>query len=104
SGKKLGLFFDQWLYVGGHPELLVKWSYSAKTRQLTVEVNQTQPGIFFRFPLEVELIGKNGQKQLKTLQIDSSVQKIQLFNDFEPVGIVLDPNTWLLFEGKIQKK
>ncbi|MFM8832266.1 MAG: M1 family metallopeptidase [Cytophagales bacterium] len=104
SGKKLGLFFDQWLYMDGHPELLVKWSYSAKARQLTLEVNQTQFGMFFRFPLEVELIGKNDQKQLKTLQIDSSVQKFQLFTDFEPVGIVLDPNTWLLFEGKIQKK
>ena len=47
SGKNLDLFFDQWLYVGGHPQLLVTWSYATKQQQLALEVKQTQPGIFF---------------------------------------------------------
>lgn len=41
---------------------------------------------------------------IKTLQIDSKRSIIDIKTDFEPIELVLDPCTWLLFEGTIQKK
>ncbi|MFM8912100.1 MAG: hypothetical protein ACKOE6_04135 [Flammeovirgaceae bacterium] len=41
---------------------------------------------------------------LKTLEISSASQKIDVEIDLEPVAVELDPDTWLPFEGKIQKK
>jgi hypothetical protein len=49
-------------------------------------------------------VAKNGENVIKTLQIDSPNKKIELLPDFEPVQVILDPNTWLLFDGKIVKK
>lgn len=104
SGKKLDLFFEQWLYTPGHPQLAVSWVYQPKTTLLKLEVNQTNKGLYFRFPLEVAMVAKNGETVIKTLQIDSPNKKIELLTDFEPVQVILDPNTWLLFDGKIVKK
>jgi aminopeptidase N len=104
SGKSLTLFFDQWLYEGGHPKIAGTWQYNATTKEIKLEINQAQTGISFHFPLDIALVGKDGKKQLQTVQVDSKSSKISLRVDFEPVELILDPATWLLFEGTIQKK
>ncbi len=104
SGKSLTLFFDQWLYEGGHPKIEGTWQYHDKTKEFKLEIAQVQRGIYFRFPLEIALVGKDGKRQFQTVQVDSKSSKIALKADFEPLEVVLDPATWLLFEGTIQKK
>jgi aminopeptidase N len=104
SGKSLTLFFDQWIYAGGHPQLSGTWRYNSSTKEVALEIAQTQSGIFFHFPLEIELIGKDGKKENLTVQIDSKTSKTSLKVPFEPTELVLDPQTWLLFEGALKKK
>jgi aminopeptidase N len=104
SGKDLSIFFNQWLYTGGHPKLNGSWNYNAKEKVVIVEINQVQKGVIFNFPLEIALIDKSGNKEVKTVQIDRQQLKISLNTQSEPVELVLDPGTWLLFEGIIQKK
>jgi aminopeptidase N len=104
SGKDLSLFFHQWLYTGGHPNLTGSWSYNAKLKEVTIDVKQTQKGAFFQFPLEIELIGADGNKEIKTVKIEAQQSKLTVKTAFEPVEMVLDPETWLLYEGTIQKK
>jgi aminopeptidase N len=104
SGKNLTLFFDQWLYEGGHPKIAGMWQYDGKTKEVKLEIAQAQNGIYFRFPLEIKLIGKDGKTQIETIQIDSKTSKSSLKAQFEPTEMILDPGTWLLFEGTLLKK
>lgn len=104
SGKDLNLFFKQWLYTGGHPKLSATWKYNTKEKTITIEIQQIQKGSMFSFPLDIAIIDKNGNLEVKTAQIDSQQLKISLNTQSEPAELVLDPATWLLFEGTIQKK
>ena len=54
SGRSFELFFDQWVYRAGHPELKVKVSW--ENSLLLVEVEQTQDATViptFTFPFEI---------------------------------------------------
>lgn len=104
SGKDLSHFFHQWLYTGGHPNLSGSWSYNAKLKEVTIDVKQVQKGAFFQFPLQIALIGADGNKEIKSVQIDAQQSKFTVKTALEPIEAVLDPETWLLYEGTIQKK
>ena len=104
SGKSLTLFFDQWLYVGGHPKIEGTWQFNKQKKKVTLEISQIQNGIYFHFPLEIEWTDKKGEKHQQTVQIDSKSSKVSMMVGFEPVELMLDPQTWLLFEGGLAKK
>jgi aminopeptidase N len=104
SGKDLTVFFKQWLFQAGHPKISGSWHYDSKTKSLELEVSQTQKGILFQFPLDIELINKNGQKEIQTIQVSAKTEKYQLSTSQIPEKLALDPNTWLLFEGSILQK
>lgn len=104
TGKDLTLFFDQWLYEGGHPKITGTWRYDAKTSQVLLEISQVQPGIYFHFPLDLKILGKDGKTHIQTIQIDSKTSKTSLIIPFVPHELTLDPDTWLLFEGSLVKK
>ncbi|MFY8036426.1 MAG: M1 family metallopeptidase [Cyclobacteriaceae bacterium] len=104
TGRNLKPFFDQWFFRGGHPRLSGSWSYSPSKKELSLDIQQTQKEPFFSFPLDLEYVSKDGLKKTETVQIDSKTSKITLKADFEPSEVKLDPHTWLLFEGQIQKK
>ncbi len=42
SGQSMDWFFDQWLYKMGHPVFEVTKNYDAASKQLTLNVKQTQ--------------------------------------------------------------
>ncbi len=103
SGEDLNLFFKQWLYRPGLPKISGNWRYEAKSKSVSLEIQQTQAGLF-QFPLEINLVGRDGIKETKTIQVASKSQKITIPVDFEVQSVVLDPNTWLLFEGSLAQK
>ncbi len=104
SGQDLNSFFNQWLYTGGHPTLAATWRYDAKRKVVALEIEQVQQGAFFNFPLQIAVIDKVGNRELKTVEISAKHSKFDLNTLSEPSSLVLDPETWLLFEGSIQKK
>jgi aminopeptidase N len=104
SGKNLTPFFQQWLYAVGHPKIAGTWQYDSKTKAVKIEISQVQNGTIFQFPLEIKIEGADGKTRSETIQIDSKASKSSISVPFSPAQVVLDPDTWLLFEGTIQKK
>lgn len=104
SGKELNGFFDQWLFKGGHPVISGNWSYDAKTKEVVLIINQDQKGQFFKTPLEIGLKDSQGQIFVQTVQLSGKNGSFKLASAVKPTEIVLDPNTWLLFDGGIQAK
>jgi aminopeptidase N len=59
SGENTDWFFEQWVYLSGHPDLKVTKAWDAARGLLTLKVEQTQQVTdqvpLFRLPLEVEI-------------------------------------------------
>ena len=97
SGKKLDLFFKQWLYFPGHPKIKKEWK-QIKKNKIVLTIKQMQSGQHFTFPLELELTSKNGETFQKKVKINTTTQEFTLKVKAEIESIKLDPNCWLLFE------
>ena len=103
SGKDLKLFFDQWLRQSGHPVLSGSWTYDAKKKEVNLVITQTQD-FKFSTPIEIGVKMSDGSSKIKTIQIAGKEAKLNFSVEKAPIALVLDPETWLLFEGKIQGK
>lgn len=103
SGQDLEEFFDQWIYHGGHPSLKGTWQYDAKSHTVVVNLSQLQPHPF-KAPLEIGITYGDGKKETRTVLLEGKAQKISLQVEASPGAVVLDPDTWLLFEGALTKK
>ena len=101
SGQSLEGFFDQWVYRAGQPELEVSWTYVGEQLQLTVAQKQAEA---FRFPLEIDLVFDDGTRQRESLTVTDSNQSFNVTTTQKPASVVLDPDTWLLFEGTVEEK
>ncbi|WP_373516988.1 M1 family metallopeptidase [Pricia sp.] len=97
SGTDLKAFFKQWLHTKGHPE--IKWDWYYRNRKLRITIEQLQDHHIFQFPLEVGVI-TDGKMEIKTLQIDEKSKTFEITNSMKPDALVLDPESWLLFEEK----
>ncbi|MCE7991509.1 MAG: M1 family metallopeptidase [Roseivirga sp.] len=97
SGKDLDGFFQQWIYQAGHPDLRLDWQFKGG---LQILVDQRQQGNF-DFPLEIEVVYKDGSTQREVLKVNQKKQAFTIKADKKPAKIVLDPDTNLLFEGKV---
>jgi aminopeptidase N len=94
-------FFKQWVYTAGHPDFQFDWTYNGNNLNVLIYQNQDTG---FSFPLEIDLIFADGTTQRETLAVNKSKQTFEFNADKKPVKIVLDPDTWLLFEGKVSQK
>jgi aminopeptidase N len=94
SGLGLEWFFDQWCYRPGSPELDVEVRYDGKTRELVVDIEQTQqidertPAFRFVLPVYAQTAGR-----AKTFDIDVRDKSTSYRTTLEgPPGIVaVDP-------------
>lgn len=100
SGQDLELFFQQWLFTKGHPQL--KWGWEYNNGKITLNLNQVQDHHIFQFPLEIGLV-KNGNMTLETIQVNKRSGNFEINSKDRPDAIVLDPNQWTLFQdmGKL---
>ncbi len=103
SGKDLEAFFQQWLRIAGHPKLSGSWSYNdrSKTVKLVIKQIQNTP---FDTPLDIGLKHTGGNLQYQTIRLNGARTEISISTEIKPTGVVLDPNTWLLFEGALVAK
>jgi len=104
SEKDLSTFFQQWLFRVGHPKISGKWHYDMKTKTIAIELSQTQAGDPFQFPLEIGVQDNNGAKTNIQVQVRKKSEKFNIQVGFTPNKVILDPDTWLLFEGEIVQK
>lgn len=102
SGTDLAPFFDQWLYRGGHPSLAVDWVFEARAKSLIISISQLQKGTIFKTPLDIAITMADGLSEVKTLSLEARTQQFTFPMASKPLNLSLDPNTWLLFEGKVE--
>jgi len=103
SGENLQSFFQQWLYTAGHPDLDVTWTYIPGKKTVQITVAQKQAHVFL-FPLEVQWKSTAaGKEVISRFNITKKKQVFTFSAGSKPVGMILDPNTNLLFEGSIHE-
>jgi aminopeptidase N len=100
TGASLGPLFDQYVYGAGHPELKVRWDWQPETRQVHLEIRQTQEltaetGLF-SFPLEVALVGDKETVVRRLPVAARALQDLYLPSDERPRTVVIDPKGWIL--------
>jgi aminopeptidase N len=94
----LGPFFKRWLYVGGHPHISGTWRYDQRQKTVFVELELTEDG-----NLSTLLdIGVGGHSETVVLQ--PGKQTFRVHSNEKPSIVVLDPDSWLLFEGSLSAK
>lgn len=96
SGKAYELFFTQWLHQPGHPVLSSTWKY--RHNKIKLKIKQHQEQCVFMFPLEIEIHDGKGNSFKETLDINAAKQQFRIRSAYKPYKIILDPDTWLLFE------
>jgi aminopeptidase N len=105
SGKDLQSFFQQWIFGAGQPKLQVTWTYNAAAKEINLDVQQTQIGHTFQFPLDVAIYSDNTQMpQIHTFTIQKVNQNFTIKMEKMPTKVLLDPNVKMLWEGNITKK
>ncbi|GAA4280457.1 M1 family metallopeptidase [Gaetbulibacter aestuarii] len=97
SGQNLEHFFEEWIFNKGYPELQWDWTFSQG--KLKLHINQLQTYYTFRFPVDIGIVQGN-KMTLKTVQIDAAKNTFEMDLNSKPDAVILDPETWLLYEDK----
>ena len=101
TGMDLNWFFNQWFLELGHPVIDMSYSYSPETKNVTVEIYQTQEerdwGLF-RIPTDIELYTASGRKYYKQIIIDEAENVFYIEVDDAPELVNLDPQKIQLIE------
>ena len=109
SGRDLGVFFDQWLYRGGHPVLEASWSWDEERKQVEVEVKQVQEvdelTPYFDIPLAIRVTfcEGDGDHVDQRVRLREEREVFHLPAERRPRFVQLDPESWLLAEIDFQK-
>jgi len=90
SGQNLKLFFKQWLYTPGHPQLNIIWKYDAAKSSIELKIQQKQDNLF-AFSLQISIDNK-----LHYVPVKDKNTIINLPAKVKPVTIIVDPGVNLL--------
>jgi len=101
SGKDLKLFFNQWLYTPGLPDLKIKWKYNSITKKTDIEIVQQQKNSF-SFPLTISIKLESGRLLKQTIQVKKQATTFSLLLKEKPTELTADPNSELLFTANIE--
>jgi aminopeptidase N len=106
SRQDLDWFFHQWAFVAGHPVLEGTWSYDASSGRVDLTIQQVQARDFtFRFPIDIAVVSPDGEiATVSTMEVSERRQSFSVPVETEPSSIILDPDTWLLFEGRLTRR
>ena len=104
SGQDLTAFFQQWLYRGGVPRVDGSWTWDAATKQVVVELTQSQPGDPFQLPVEIGITDAGGKVRVERAELTARSGRFTFASEKEPEGLVLDPNVRVLMDGRLVRR
>jgi aminopeptidase N len=94
SGRDLGKFFYQWLYISGQPDLKIRTGAGKRKGTIDVKIEQTQDYIF-SFHLEVMLKDSKGTRTI-TIPVTERMTSVTVKAE-QGVEVTPDPDVRLLF-------
>ena len=101
SRQDLSWFFSQWLKRPTSPSFDGGWRYDAATKQIEIELNQTQDGEPYRMPVEFAItIDRAPQPTRRIVRFEMKAKRntFSAEAENEPSAVVFDPDTWLLMD------
>ncbi|WP_240163716.1 M1 family metallopeptidase [Spirosoma taeanense] len=107
SGKKLGQFFQQWLYQPGYPDLVWESSYDAAKKELVIDVRQIQrTGTVFVLPLTFSVRNASGRELSRSgkLIMNQQAQSFTIPVSAKPATIVIDPDNTVLMRAEASSR
>jgi aminopeptidase N len=103
SGQDLRWFFDQWLKRTGSPSVEWAWSYDESSKQIKVELTQTQAGDVYRLPIEVGISSsETAEPRIQKVELTQRTQSIEVAAERTPKEVTLDPNCWVLMKVNLR--
>jgi aminopeptidase N len=100
SGKKLDLFFNQWLYQPGIPKIKAGWKMEGNQLKINIQqIGKTD----FQFPLTIGYYSTDGKILSHKMQVTKSKETFAFPVNAKPSKLILDPFVELLFEGSISE-
>jgi len=104
SGQDLEQFFQQWLYQGSAGLLLDgDWRYENGSVELNLAQRQAG-GTVYRMPVTLEFVSPDGTTTRTEIELSGTEQAYSITVEFEPIEIVVDPDTWLLASGSLARR
>ncbi len=101
TGQDLNWFFDQWYLDDGHPQLTYSHNYDATSKQMVLDIKQTQSKSFpnpFILPLDIDIHLANGTIERKRIWMKEREQMFDFILFARPHLVVIDPDRTLLAE------
>jgi aminopeptidase N len=99
TGENLDWFFEQWIYLAGHPKLVASksWSEETKTLKLTIAQTQNIEGLvpIFRLPMDIE-ISWEGESEVRRVLVDRSSQDFYFTLPAKPLMVIVDKGDWTM--------
>jgi aminopeptidase N len=107
TGTNVDRFFDQWIYGAGAPRFQVAANYDESSKQLRLDVKQTQKvegrvGIF-QVPMEVEVTTASGKKTFPIVA-SKAEEHLSFTLDGAPLMVLFDKGGWVLKSLEFQKQ
>ncbi len=106
TGRNLYWFFNEWLYMAGHPVFTVNYGYDKPSHTLTINVAQTQKvdslTPIYKMPVDV-YIETPDQKITKTVWVNDSVNVFKFNVEEKPLMVNFDEGNYLLKELNFKK-
>ena len=105
AGQDLSWFFNPWIYQPGAPTYQYGWQAATIGGQpyLRLRIRQTQSASYPLFPMPIEVrVSTTGGTQTFTVFNDAATEHFLLPLAAAATGVTLDPDNWILNEGKTQ--
>lgn len=96
TGRNLGWFFHEWVFMAGHPDYVVKAKYATAGKREEISITQTQPTNaltpLFDMPITLAFYGAHGESQRIQIRDTLRTQKFDIPLGFAPEWVDFDPN------------
>ena len=106
TGENLDWFFEQWVYLAGHPKLEVTKHWDPKNNTLKLSVSQTQKvedlTPIFRLPVDVEITCEE-KTAVYRIVVDKASQDFYFSLPSRPLMVIFDKSDWTLKTLKFPK-